>query len=478
MANKETGKKIWDFSKWQDKTAVIDEYGVSLSYAELERQAAALNSAVSCRFLVLCLCTNTIGSLLGYVSFINFGNVPILMSAALTKESLDRLTELYHPGHIWLPSSMLGSFPEPDVVYEVYGYALIKTDFERDYELYPELALLLSTSGSTGSPKLVRQSYENINSNTAAITTYLEITESERAITTLPMNYTYGLSIINTHLACGATILLTEKSLMQKEFWNFFRDEKATSFGGVPYTYEILDKLRFYRMDLPSLRTMTQAGGAIRPDLQEKFARYAKEKDIRFFVMYGQCEATARMSYLPYKEALNKPRSIGIAIPGGEFFIESEDTGLVNEPGISGELIYKGKNVTLGYAENRFDLACGDENKGILKTGDIAYFDPDGYYYISGRKKRFLKIYGNRVNLDEMEQLLRGKSESELAVSGKDDAVYIFVTEDNLSDAVREAASELTGLNKNAFHIIRVLDIPKSLSGKIDYPELERYYEA
>ena len=337
--------------------------------------------------------------------------------------------------------------------------------------------MCLTTSGSTGSPKFVRQSYTNILDNAQSIVKYLELDESERPITTLPMNYTYGLSIINSHLLAGATILVTEKTLMQKEFWSFFREEEATSFGGVPYTYEMLDKLRFYRMNLPSLRTMTQAGGKILPELHEKFANYAKEHGKRFVVMYGQCEATARMGYLPYEKAVEKKGSMGIAIPGGKFYLIDVNGKEVTTPNVTGELVYEGRNVTLGYAECGDDLAKGDERNGILETGDMAQFDEDGYYYIVGRKKRFLKIYGNRVNLDEVDRLIKGAFEIEAASVGVDDHMYIFVTDEKYREPVKSYIAGKTRLNPAAFKVLFIDEIPKNDSGKTLYKELSKYYE-
>ena len=203
------------------------------------------------------------------------------------------------------------------IEYKSYNYVLLKTGYEKKYALYDELGLLISTSGSTGSPKLVRQSYLNVMDNARSIAKYLKLDETERPITTLPMNYVYGLSIINSHFLTGAVLLLTDKTLMQKEFWNFFKEAEATSFGGVPYTYEMLDKLRFYNMQLPSLRTMTQAGGKLTPELHEKFAIYAAENNKNFIVMYGAAEATSRMGYLPPDKAIEKKGSMGIPIPGG-----------------------------------------------------------------------------------------------------------------------------------------------------------------
>ncbi|MFW5677994.1 MAG: AMP-binding protein, partial [Acetivibrio ethanolgignens] len=393
---------MWNLNQFQDNQAIIDESGNSLTYEQLYRESEELYDVIGGRCLVFCLCTNRVGSVLGYVSFVEHDVVPVLLNSQLEKELLSTLLNTYHPSYIWIPTEQKDDFISCSMIYEKYGYVLLKTDFKKRYPLYKELCLLLTTSGSTGSPKLVRQSYRNVKSNADSIIQYLKIDATERPITTLPMNYTYGLSIINSHLMVGATILVTDKGLMQKEFWNFLRENSATSFGGVPYTYEMLERLRFFRMELPSLRYLTQAGGKLTLELHKKFAGYAVEKKKKFIVMYGQCEATARMGYLPAEKALDKAGSMGIAIPGGKFYLIDASHKEIDEPNITGELVYEGPNVTLGYAECGEDLIKGDERGGILKTGDMALFDEEGYYYIVGRKKRFLKIYGNRVNLDEI----------------------------------------------------------------------------
>lgn len=467
---------IWELEKYKKNTALLNESGVELTYEELKTESEKIAAAVAKRCVVFCLCSNTIGSAAGYIAFINGGIVPVLLDEHLEKELLDRLLSEYSPSYLWLPQKAAGLFGDFISVYCAFGYCLLKTDYDREYPLYDDLALLLTTSGSTGSPKLVRQSYENIRANTQSIVQYLKIDESERPVTTLPMNYTYGLSIINTHLYAGAAILLTEKGLMQKAFWRFFQEQEATSFGGVPYTYEMLDKLQFFQMNLPSLRTMTQAGGKLTPQLHEKFARYAEDTGRKFVVMYGQCEATARMGYLPDEMAVKKKGSMGIAIPGGRFKLTGADGVEIKKPYITGELVYEGANVTLGYAECGADLKKGDERHGILATGDMAQFDEDGYFYIVGRKKRFLKIYGNRVNLDEMDRLIKGKYEMDAACAGADDAMYIFLTDGSLADEVKAFAAQKTKLNPAAFKTVVLDDIPKNASGKVLYKELERYY--
>lgn len=468
---------MWNFMQYAAREALRDDSGVTQTYGELKAGGDSLAAAVGKRCLVFVLCRNEIGSVLGYTAFLTHRIVPVLLNANLDRALLDELLKNYCPSFIWAPKNQAGQFQGMEIVYSVLDYCLLKTNYETIYPLYEELALLLTTSGSTGSPKFVRQSYDNIRANTKSIIEYLHLDSRERPITTLPMNYTYGLSIINTHLAVGATVLLTEKTLMQKEFWQFFKEQGATSFGGVPYTYEMLDKLRFARMDLPLLRTMTQAGGKLTPELHEKFARYALESGKDFVVMYGQCEATARMGYLPPERAVEKKGSMGIPIPGGKFRLIDANGAEITYPKMTGELVYEGRNVTLGYAQSGEDLAKGDEWHGILQTGDMAQFDEDGFYYIVGRRKRFLKLYGNRVNLDEIERLIKGEFEKlDCACGGVDDHMTLFVTEESIAVSVREFVARKTGINPAAFRTVVIAEIPKNDAGKTLYRELEKYY--
>ena len=464
---------MWNLEQFRESTAVITESSEWISYRQLSSYCASLVRNIPSRCLVFSLCRNEIGSLTGYTAFLNAGIVPLMLKADLDKGLLDRLIETYKPDYIYLPSGMAGDFAGCMKTYEGLGYALLRTGYEHAYPLHNDLALLLPTSGSTGSPKLVRQTYRNIEANTASIVEYLGITGGERAITTLPMNYTYGLSIINSHLAAGASIILTDKAVMQKEFWQQLKEYGATSFGGVPYTYEMLSRLRFERMNLPSLRYVTQAGGKLSPELHEKFARWAADSGRKFIVMYGQTEATARMAYLPAEKSLEKPGSMGIAIPGGRFSLTDEDGREITEPETAGELVYYGDNVTPGYAECGKDLVKGDGRHGRLETGDMAKFDRDGFFYIVGRKKRFLKIFGNRVNLDETEQLLKSEfAGCDFACAGSDDRMDVFMTDGELKVRVLAFLSGKTGLHATAFRVIPIERIPRNESGKIQYSSL------
>ena len=469
-----------DLEKWKDNIALLDGDGMSLSYYDLVDACNEFKKRLSKgKNLIFCFCKNEIPAIVGYISCLQSGNVPLLLNADIDSSLALELISIYHPQYLFNPCEEILEKVSYEKVYNCYNYALVKTS-DIGAELNYNLALLLTTSGSTGSPKLVRQSYRNIQSNAEAIAQYLELSAQEKPITTLPMNYTYGLSIINSHLLVGATIILTEYSLMQKEFWQLLKSSQATSFGGVPYTYEMLKKLKFFRMDLPSLKTMTQAGGKLSPDLHREFAEYAEQNNKKFIVMYGQTEATARMAYLPSERALEKYGSMGISIPGGYLWLKAEDGSEIVGADVVGELIYEGPNVTLGYAENSEDLKKGDEFKGVLVTGDMAKKDNEGFFYIVGRKKRFLKIYGNRVNLDEVERMLKQQFEvSGLVCTGVDDKLYIFLEAGNEleSDRIKMYLSDKTKLNVNAFSIKVIDQIPKNDAGKVLYRKLEEYYD-
>lgn len=450
----------------------------SWSYGRLQSVAEDIATAIGDRTLMFLLCSNTTESIVAYLGCINHEIVPAMIDGEIDGELLAQLEENYQPSHIWLPEGRRGEFPGYEEKFSLGGYVLLAASERNAPALHPDLALLMTTSGSTGSPKFVRLSYENIRANTESIIEYLGIEEHERSITNLPMYYVYGLSIINTHLYAGASIVVTEKNLFQKEFWQLFKEKEVTGFGGVPYTFEMLERLRFFRMKLPSLRTITQAGGKLDPELHQKFATYAEEQGKRFFVMYGASEATARMGYLPAEDSLRKCGSMGIAIPGGSFELRDEEGKLVEETDKMGELVYHGKNIMLGYALQGADLAKGDEMQGTLVTGDLAKRDEEGFYAIVGRKKRFLKMFGKRTNLEEVEHILRQHfGIADVACGGIDDHLYIFLAEESPQQEILPYISAKLGVHSSGFKVKRIETIPKNEAGKTLYRELEQYYD-
>lgn len=328
--------------------------------------------------------------------------------------------------------------------------------------LHDDLAMLMSTSGTTGSPKLVRLSRENLLSNAGAIADYLDIRQTDRAATTLPMSYCYGLSVVHSHLIRGAGLILSDLSVTDERFWELFRRHRGTSFAGVPYTFELLERIGFNAMDLPDLRYVTQAGGRMPPERVRRFAEWACDGGWELFVMYGATEATARMAYLSPDLALSRPSAIGRPIPGGSFTIESaEDSHDV------GELVYRGPNVMMGYAHGPDDLALGKTVES-LHTGDLARRAPDGLYEIVGRTSRFVKMYGLRVDLQRIESALSSSGITAFCTND-DDRLVVAAAGAHTERDVQRIAAETAGVPTSAVHAVTVDELPLLTSGKPDY---------
>lgn len=463
-----------NLENYLDHPALVDDSGAVKTYQELTCEADEICAGVSSRQLVFILCQNEIESICGYVGFLRKRVVPVMLDAQIEIGLLRSLIEKYRPAYVYCPIEKRTEIVFSESLWIGEKYCLLELDRNEACVKVEQLALLLTTSGSTGSPKLVKQSYANIQSNAEAIVTYLELNADEKPIVTLPMHYTYGLSIIHSHLQVGATILVTRYPVNNKNFWDFFRREGATSFGGVPYTYEMLKRIHFFKMELPTLKTMTQAGGKLSMELHEEFAAYAMKMEKRFVVMYGQTEATARMSYLPAEKSLEKIGSIGIPIPGGRLELINIEGKKITEPFVTGELIYSGPNVTMGYAESREDLDGGDMFKGILHTGDMAQYDEDGFLYVVGRLKRFLKLFGSRINLDEVDRLIRKNfCDLECATSGTDEKMISYITDAQKLDVVKKFILETMHVNSSAVEVRYISEIPKNSAGKILYKVLE-----
>jgi len=450
---------------------IIEESGQQHQVQQILTDGDLFFSDIKTRSLVLILCQNQYESIFFYINAINRGVVSILIDAQSDSSLLKRLVREYEPDFIFTPSTKEAQFDNYLIEHQLRNYFLLKSTHHGTLTLHNELALLLSTSGTTGSPKLVRLSYENLISNASSIAEYLGLDSSETAISNLPINYSFGLSIINSHLFVGGSVVITMESITQSRFWNLFKKFNVTSLSGVPYTFEVLKKFRLLNAELPSLKTLTQAGGKLSNELIEHFTKFTINNGIRFFIMYGQTEGTARLSYLPPQFNMEKLGSIGKAIPKGEFQIIDENGKIINQPGTSGELVYSGPNVMLGYADCKKDLIRGNENNGRLLTGDIALFDDQGFYFIVGRIKRFIKLFGNRVNLDELERLLFDIG-IQSACKGSDNALVIYILNQENTPLVKEFLTKKLGLHFSVLDIRIIEEIPKNTSGKTLYSKL------
>lgn len=396
------------------------------------------------------LCANRVDDIALLLACLRLRHVPLLLAADMPTDQLEALISHYGPD--WIA----GRDGEA-------GPMALRRSTPRA-ALHPALGLLLSTSGSTGSPRLVRLSREALQANAASIANYLSLSRNERAITSLPMNYSYGLSVINSHLHAGGALILNNDSVMSREFLHRLQEQRATSLAGVPYIYQMLVRTGFFKQPPTTLRTLTQAGGKLDDRVTRLVAETAEANGWRFFVMYGQTEACARISYVPPERLVAKLGSIGIAIPGGTLSVAPD----------SGELIYEGPNVMLGYAELPADLSLGDELGGRLATGDLGRVDEDGFFYITGRLKRFIKVSGNRIGLDEVEQALQARLQGPVSVGGKDDCLVVWI-ESGDPGTVNAAQTYLRDqfMIHHSMVKLRIVDhLPLLPTGKKDYSQL------
>lgn len=428
--------------RFADNTAVLTET-TELTYGQLaDRVEVCVPTLGKRRALVLLEAGNDVHTLTHYLAALAAGHVVLPVPAGGDTAAL---TTTYRP----------------DVVIDRTGVHHLDTS---GHDLHPDLMLLMSTSGSTGSPKLVRLSRTNVVSNAHAIADYLGILDTDRAATTLPMSYCYGLSVVHSHLLVGAALILTDRSVSEQPFWDLFVRHRGTTFAGVPYTFELLDRIDFPHMHLPHLRYVTQAGGPMQPERVRRFAALGQRRGWDLFVMYGATEATARMAYLPPDLAQSFPHAIGVPIPGADLRIEPLDGWPEDE---TGELIFRGPNVMMGYAERMEDLASGPSLQE-LRTGDVARRCGPGLFEIIGRTSRFAKMFGLRIDLQRLERTLA--EHGVIALCTEADERLVVVAEGTHDSAeVRRLVADAATVPVGAVDAVSVPGLPMLPSGKPDY---------
>ena len=443
------------------------------THAELRSAAAALAGrlAKSVGGLAFLLSRNAVGAVIGYLACVEAGVAVAVLDARTRPSDLENLIDLYRPEVILAvdqadPGKTYRADPIDGEVRLWWSAA-----GEQSPAVHPQLAVLLSTSGSTGSPKLVRLTRRNVEANAESIAASIALSPDERAMGSLPLYYSYGLSVVNSHLHAGASVVLTEETVVSPHFWKLFRSQRCTSMPGVPYTYDLLLRIGFNGLDVPSLRTLTQAGGRLAPELVLCFHAEMARRGGRFHVMYGQTEATARIACMPWDRLPEKAGAAGIAIPGGRLSVDvgGGDDGRSSE---CGEIVYTGPNVMMGYAEGREDLKRGDELKGVLRTGDLGYLDDEGFLYVTGRSKRIGKVMGMRVNLDEVEARLSSRGPTAVVANGDGLLIYCVYGDPPLfAQLAKELARDLRA-TEAAFSFRRTAALPLNANGKTDYPRL------
>ncbi|WP_344817338.1 AMP-binding protein [Flavobacterium cheonanense] len=449
----------------QEQIALLDEQNLSLTYGELSSFINSVKDLIPTRSLVFHFSENSVPSVALYLACLSNRAVPVLLNPLTNRDLIDNLLNNYQPQYLIIPQKIWSWF-NTAVVYEYKNYRIIEYS-QTKITLFEDLALLLPTSGSTGSPKMVRHSYQNISTSASNVASFFQLNQNDRPVVLLPMYYTMGLSVINSHLEAGATLLLFNGSLTDISFWNMLKSESPTSITGVPYTFEILKKLRFFKMNFPTLKLITQGGGKMSEDLLQDCIQYAKDNNLKFIPTYGQTEGTARMAFLNSGEVERKKGSIGKAIPNGKLTVIDDQGIITNDGEATGEMVFQGPNVTLGYAENILDLNKGDERKGYLQTGDIVRRDNEGFYFIIGRKSRFLKLFGLRVSLDELELLIKDNFHIECVCKGNDSIMNVYLTNDSLLSEVKEFIIQKTGLYHKCITVKYIVEFPRNETGKI-----------
>ncbi len=457
------------FNKYKENIAIIDKKYSNLSYKQVLTETNEIKKKVKNRSLILIVSENSLGSLLAYIFCIINNHVGIIIDSKTTNQNILKIFKNYQPNYVFLSKKTKSIFDKIcSEKYTFFDQSLMKNQINKKKKLNNNLSLLLSTSGSMGSIKFVKLSKSNLKHNTDSIISYLKINSKDSAITNLPISYSYMLSVINTHFEAGASIVISKYSLIQKEFWKILKNSKVTSFNGVPYTYEILTRIGLKNIKIETLKYLTHAGGKLEKDKLKEIIKFCKKNNLKFFSMYGQTEASPRISYVPPERALAKLGSVGMALDIGRFYTDAVDS--VSE----GELIYEGPNVCMGYAYSREDLSKPDSNKGILRTGDIATIDNEGYATIVGRKKRFVKVYGSSVNLDDLESKLKAKS-FDTAVIGRDEKIIVLTTGDD-SARIKSYLYSFVNFPTRAIKIIKVDNIKYSGVGKPDYLLMAKEY--
>lgn len=460
---------FYNFKNFNNKIAAITEDGKKISYSDIllnhkkiknffpkEKSLFFLESSFNEEFVFL------------YTYLLKNKHPILILDNKIKEDDLNNLIKKFKPNCILINSS---KFKNTKYLKNksFNKYNLFVNSNKNTLKLNSKLSILLPTSGSTSEIKYVRCSMQNLRSNTKSIIKYLKINSSCRSITSLPLNYVYGLSVLNTHLYVGGSVILSNKSIIQKKFWSVIKKYRCNNLNFVPYTYELINKIGKLQSLLNlNLKFLTSAGDNLDFLMINRIKRLNNKK-IPFYRMYGQAEATSRISYVPPKY-FHEPFCIGVPIPGGKIYIDKKS---------SSQIIYKGNNVTLGYAKSFVDLKKGDQNKGIIKTGDSGYKGKNNLFFLKSRLKRMKKIYGKNYNLSEIEKFLKQKLRINICVTGskKPDMLNIFcIGKFNKKSIFLTTFLKFSILKEN-IKIYKIKEFPMTISKKISYKNLENQYE-
>lgn len=439
------------------RPAVRDDAGIVVTFAEIRELAAEFTRQLGPRRLVFLRTASSAASVAAWLALLASDHAVLAIEHDLAPERLAALVDLYRPDAIIDPQGSITPAPGGTT-------------------LHPDLSVLLSTSGSTGSPKLARFTAAALLANAQAIADYLGLGPDERPFLALPTSYSYGMSVINSHALVGACVEMTAHGVMQAEFWQGLGNRAATSLAGVPFHYDAIRRLGIDRLAIPTLTTLTQAGGKLPAPVAAKYAEWAAANGRRFITMYGQTEAGPRLTWLPPEQLASHAGAIGVPIPGVTIDLIGADGQVITEPGVAGEMRCTSPAVMMGYAHAAADLARGDEQGGVLMTGDLASRDEAGILSITGRASRMIKLFGTRVNLDDIDAQLARMDVPGVAF-GQDDQLRVLI-EAGDADTVRTALVAAFSFPPRGLMVKAVTALPRASSGKLLYGALGQAWEA
>ena len=456
-------------NRFSNYDAIVTENNEIIKYKDFIKKIKFIENIIGKeRNRIFLLADNSYEFLASYYAMLRKRSIIFLLNSRLEMKKINELVKVYKPNFIFDCESFYNEREGYDTVKIENRLQILKNKETINYENNYELAQLISTSGSTGSPKFVMQSFENIEINTKDIVKTLRLNKYDKTITTMNPSYTYGLTKINTHIYVGGTIILNKKTVFDKDFWNKINTYKVTNFGGVPFFYEMLKKLNFHKFNFKNLKHITQAGGKLSSEILDYMHKTSKQLKIKFYIMYGQTEAGPRITILDSKKLDKKIKSVGKPIGDNKLWLEDKKRNIIKKPNIIGELFCKGKNVMLGYAYNLGDLKK-KKNHNYINTGDLAYKDQDGFFYITGRTKRIIKPFGIRIDLGELEKYLDSKNFFNCICIGDDKKIHIYSKYTDEIVKIKKLVLNKLNLKKNIIFFFEENKIPRDKNGKIIY---------
>jgi len=445
-----------------DNIFLVDHNKVSVTYRDILEFSTELKFIKKNELSIL-IVENDLLSYKLYLGLLLAKKPFLILDKSLPDDFLNNFISDYLPTYIFSSSNFFAS----SVLHNIHFRKIPKNN---TFTIDSNIALIIPTSGSTGDRKSVMLSYKALNINAKSISEYLELSQKDVSITNLPLSYAYGISILNSHFINGGKIVVTNLSIVQKEFWELFQEFDITNFNGVPYTYSTMERMNLNIFKSKNFRFFTQAGGHLKEEVKRKYLNFCLENNKEFYVMYGQTEAAPRISYLLLNRDPSKLNSIGIPIPNGKIYLKKDDI-IIDTIMQEGELCYEGDNIYSGYAKSHNDLNSVQSIK-VLNTGDIAYRDADGFYFITGRKSRFIKIDGKRFSLDSIQNELSSIFEIEVICIEKLGKIQIISEEEiSLNDIFSKYMKKLSIRNSH-YEFNKVKAFPRNITGKVMYKDL------